>query len=649
MRDFGEELSKLVSPEVKLPEADVKALLEIPPDAALGHFALPCFRLAKEWKKAPLEIAKELAEKLGKKNEVAALCEKVAAVGPYVNFTLKKGVFNLAVLNGVLLEGSKYGGCISDKPKRILMEHMNANPNKPLHLGQARNICIADSLIRMYRHLGNFVHSVNYGDDSGVNVAYNIVGHLHYNVPVEPQNKEKFDHYCGEIYTKMRQRDEKDSEFHKLRAAVSKKIEEGNNEVSHFQKKYTERCAIAQFESCWRMGVFFDLVNWETDIMHLKFFENAIERLKKTKYVHFEEGGEHAGCWVINLEKLKGFEGLLTPTAVLIKSDGTVVYVAKDIAYAMWKLGILEKEFFYMPLVEQPNGHWTWSTASSEAGSMPKKPDFGHYDLAIAVIDKRQTHEQNVVKAALQVLGYTGEGKEYLHLPYGVVYLSPRTLEHFGFTLTEEEKGEKRLPFASRKGWFITIDETLDKLKAKAYEESKARNENRGRAWLEEIAEKIAVAALRFFLTRLDKDKDLTFDIDEALDMEGETGPYLQYTHARACAILRKANEQKIDVQSIDIDERRGSLLREVKEQELLAMLAAFPERIVKASSTFSPDTVASYLIELAQCFNSFYNALPVLQSEGALREARLLLVRAVRQVLANGLELLGIHPPERM
>ena len=649
MRDFSEELSKHLSPAVKLSEEEVKALLEIPPDASLGHFALPCFRFAKQWKKAPNEIAKELAKKLIKK--MATLCEKVTAVGPYVNFTIKKGEFNLAVLNGVLLEGSKYGSRVQEKPKRVLMEHMNANPNKPLHLGQARNICIADSLIRSYRYLGNFVHSVNYGDDSGVNIAYNIVGHMHYDIPVEPKDKEKFDHYCGKVYTKMRQRDEKEPEFHKLRVAVSKKIEEGNNKISQFQKRYTERCAIAQFESCWRMGVFFDLVNWETDIMHLQFFENAIERLKKTKYVHFEKKGEHAGCWVINLEKLEGFKGLRTPTAVLIKSDGTVVYVAKDIAYAMWKLGILEKDFFYRPLVEQPNGLWTWTTESSEAkaGSMPKTPNFGNYDLAIAVIDKRQTHEQNIVKAALSVLGYTGEEKEYIHLPYGVVYLTPRTLKHFGFTLTKDEKKEKRLPFASRKGWFITIDETLDTLKLKAYEESKSRNKDKDREWLEDVAEKIAVGALRFFLVRLDKNKDLTFDIEDALDLEGETGPYLQYTHARACAILRKAHEQKIDVQSIDIDEKRSGQLKEDKELELLILLAAFPEKIMKATTTLSPDILASYLLEFSQRFNSFYNAHSVLKSEGALKEARLLLVRAVRQVLENGLGLLGIHAPERM
>ncbi len=648
MRNFKKELIGLLSPEVKLPEDEIGSMLEIPPDVKFGHFAFPCFRLAKEWKKAPVEIAKELAEILSK--TVEELCEKVEAVGPYVNFTLKPGAFNTAVLQPVIEDGKAYGTYAHGKPKRILMEHMNANPNKPLHLGQARNICIADSLIRMYRKLGHVVHSVNYGDDSGVNIAYNVTAHLHYDVPFEPPEGVKFDHYCGSIYTEMRQNEEKDKKFKPLRVKVSKKIEKGNNEVSQFQRQYTERCAIAQFESCWRMGVFFDLVNWETDIMHLKFFDNALERLKETEYVSFEKEGEHEGCWVINLEKLSGFKGLKTPKAVLVKSDSTVTYAAKDIAYAMWKLGILGKDFYYTPLIEQPNGKWTWSTSSVKPDKEGlKKPDYGHYELAIAVIDARQTHVQNVVKAALKVLGYTGEEKEYVHLPYGVVWLTPRTLEHFGFTLTPEEKKEKRLPFASRKGWFITIDDTLDQLRDKALAESKERNPDKDIVWLRETAENIAVGALRFFLTRLDKNKDLTFDIEDALDLEGETGPYLQYTYARACAILRKAEDAGIKTLEIVPDEPHCARLVEDKEREVIMLLKSFPLKIETAASTLSPDLMASYLLELTQAFNSFYNACPVLKASSPLKEARLLLVLAVRQVLSNGLELLGISAPERM
>src|SRR3989338_3826671 len=465
MRDFRAELARAIAPLADMPAEEVKPLFEVPSDPKHGHFALPCFKLAAKWKKAPQAIAAELAGKLSADSSLAEMCESILPAGPYVNFTLRASEFSLAVLDAVLSEGENYGLSPLERRRRILVEHMNANPNKPLHLGQARNICLADSLIRMLRFLGNQVHSINYGDDSGVNIAFNIVAHLHYNVPFDPPRPEKFDHYCGKVYTLMRQREETDEKFKGLRLDVSRKIEEGNNTVAEFQRQYTERCAISQFESCWRLGVFFELVNWETDIIHLKFFEHAMARLKETPYVYLERQGEHTGCWVIDLGKLEGFEGLRMPTAVLIKTDGTAMYVAKDIAYAMWKLGILGKDFDYAPLVEQPNGQWLWSTISSPKESrMPKKPDFGHYDTAIAVIDKRQTHEQNVVKAALGVLGFTGAEKEYVHLPYGVVYLTPRTLEHFGFSLTEEEKREERVPFAGRKGWFITIYNTIKQL-----------------------------------------------------------------------------------------------------------------------------------------------------------------------------------------
>jgi len=649
MRIFRPEVVALIAPLAKLSSEEVDDLLEIPPDTALGHYAFPCFKLAKSWKKAPQAISKELASQLNK--DLPSFIASFKDVGPYLNVTLSTTSFSYAVLKDVILGGSRYGRSMAEKPKKILVEHMNANPNKPLHLGQARNMCLGDSLIRTHRFLGHIVHSVNYGDDSGVNVAFNITAHLHFDVPVDPPSGEKFDHYSGKVYTEMRKRDSDDPAFKKIRTKISLQIEEGGNDVARFQREVTERCAVAQFESCWRMDTFFDLVNWETDILHLGFFDEAMERLKKTEFIHLEKDGDHKGCWVIDLGKLEGFEGLRTPLAVLLKSDGTATYAAKDIVYAMWKLGYLGKDFFYFPFVEQPNSKWIWSTVSSSEGldALPKSPQFGGYDLAIAVIDKRQSHEQNVVKGALRVLGFTGEEKEYIHLPYGVVYLTPRTLEHFGFTLTPEESKEKRLPFASRKGWFITIDETLDKLRDKAYKESKSRNENESEEWLQDISENIAVGALRFFLTRLDRNKDLTFDIDDALDLEGETGPYLQYAHTRASAILRKANKSNVDVQQLKIGEDNVALLEDDKERALLMQIAEFGQTIERVSSSLSPDVLCSYLLLLAQQFNSFYNAVPVLRTQGKLLEARLLLVRAVRQVLANGMGLLGIHPPERM
>jgi len=599
-------------------------LIESPPDSKLGDFAIPCFQFAKKYKKSPNEIAKELSQKIND-----SFIEKVEIVGPYLNvFVNKEKAFELFFKQRQIPKKQK---------EKIIIEYMNANPNKPLHIGQARNIAIGDTFTRILRHEGFNVDAINYGDDSGVNVGYNIVGHLYYDFPLE--SNKKFDHYCGEIYTKMRSRDD-DSKFKELLTKTLLSIEKEDKEILKIQQDYTKKCAIAQFESCWKLNSFFNLVNWETDILHLKLFEEAFEKLKKQGHILFSKEGNSKNCWILDLSSYDEFKGMENPYQVLVKSDGVATYVAKDIAYAMWKLGFLKKDFHYKKFVKQPNKDYIYSTSSNPKDN--EDNSFGNYDKSFAVIDNRQSHAQNVVKKALSLSGYLDSTKEYHHLSYGVVYLTPKTLESFGFNLSDDEKQEKRLPFSSRKGWFVTIDETFDLLKKKAFEESKKRNTDKGNDWLNDVAEKVALGAMRFYLLRTDISQDITFDIDEALDMKGDTGMYVLYTYARINSIFEKEdfqNNPKINY----------CLLNEDLEFEMIKELMNKDKIIIQSYQNLAPNLLCNYLLKLCQLFNSYYAKTHILKSEPKTKIARLTLLNKLRDEFKEIMNLIGMKEIERV
>lgn len=321
----------------------------------------------------------------------------------------------------------------------------------------------------------------------------------------------------------MRAKDE-EPEFKSILSKTLKTIEEGSDEKIHaLLKEYTRKCTIAQFESCWRMNAHFNLINWETDILHLDFFAEAIEKLKKLGVISYATEGEAKNCWVIDLSQVKEFQNVEKQYQILIKSDGVATYVGKDIAYAMWKLGLLEKSFGFEKFCDQPGEgvvYTTMGTLHSNEEEIRLQKEFSHYDQAISVIDNRQSTPQSVVSAALEIIEKTQGERKYRHLAYGVVYISPSTLEDFGFKLNDDEKSKTRLPFSSRKGWFVTIDETLDIMKKKAMKETRDRNPETDETWVEEVSEKLAIGSFRYFLTKFDINKDIVFDINTVLDME---------------------------------------------------------------------------------------------------------------------------------
>lgn len=620
---FAEELAK----HIDLPLEDILAMIEIPPENIPGDFAFPCFRLSKLLKKSPIQIAEDLEKNL--QSEYFSWFQNLSG---YLNAHINKSDF---IKDSFKLQTS------SLKPQaksKILIEYMSANPNKPLHIWQARNICVGDSMRRIYTYLWYDVTSCDYGDDSGVNIGYNIVGHLFYNIPVETDKK--FDHYCGEVYSEMRKKEE-DPIFMKQLSETLLKIEEDTDpEIKTLHQKYTQDCTLQQMVSCRRMGAYFDLVARETNILHLNFFSEAIEILKQKWFVKFMDDGDAKGCRVLDLSSLPEYAKEEKQYQIMVKSDGLATYIAKDIAFAMRKLGYISKDFGYDIFQKDPR----WETVYTTNSSAKNNTDhiFWNYNSTITVIDYRQIPPQQIVRSALTLLGHDETQKQYIPLGYGIVYLTPETLIKLNYLLSDEEKKEKKLPFASRKWRTVSIDEMLDMLHTKAYEETKQRNPDKDENRLNEVAEAMAISALRFFLIRWDISKDIIFDLDEALDMQGETWAYVLYTGARIQSIIDAVGD-------VDEEKVEYSLLKEDIEFSLIKKITTLDETIQRAKEDLAPHYIARYCFELAQLVNSYYAHTKIVVDDEATKIARVFLLKKVRGILESAMQLIWMKFLKRM
>ncbi len=625
---FAEALAK----HIDLPLEEILAMIEIPPENIPGDFAFPCFRLSKLLKKSPPQISEEL-----EKNLQSDFFSSFQNLSWYLNAHINKQQFTVDVFE---IWNLKFEIWKSLKGK-IMIEYMNANPNKPLHIGQARNVCIGDSMRRIYESLGYEVHTFNYGDDSGVNIGYNIVGHLFYDYPLETDKK--YDHYCGKIYEEMRKKDE-DPKFKMLLSETLLKIEQGTDEaLKKLHYEYTRKCTLEQIKTCWRMNAFFDAIARETDVLHLKFFAEAIDLLRQKWVAKFVDTWDAAWCRVLDLSSLPEYAKEEKQYQILIKSDGVATYIAKDIAFALWKLGYLSKDFGYDIFTEDPRGETIYTTNSLGEGKKTKH-NFWNYDTAITVIDNRQMPAQNIVKSAFTLLDFTKEHKQYLPLGYGVVYLTPETLTKLWYKLSAEELAEKRLPFSSRKWWTVTLDEMLKLLHDKAYRESKERNPEKHDTRLDEVAETIAIGSLRFFLMRSDISKDMVFDMDEVVDMHGETGTYILYAGARVQSIIDNA----WPVEHSDAL-TAAALLTQPEEFILIKKIAEYNEMIRQAKTDLTPNIVCRYLLDLAKSLNSYYASVHIMKSEEKTKIARIMLLKKVREVFQKGMDMVWMKFIERM
>ena len=637
--------------------AEVTVVTERPPRLEMGEVASPvCFELAKRLKRAPRQIAQEIAAEIG---AVEGVARWEVAGGGYVNAFLDRREFFTAAFTGMMAAEAKPA---SGAPKTVV-EHTNINPNKAAHIGHLRNAALGDTFIRLLRASGELVEVQNYIDNTGVQVADVVVGFLH----MEKKSPRevgamaagpRFDYACWDLYAWVTQFYEEDKTREARRGETLKAIEEGHGAAAEIAEIVSTAIVRCHLRTMARLGVQYDLLPRESEILGLKFWEAAFERLKQTDAIELATAGKNAGCWVMRLGDSGGEseEADEQDTKIIVRSNGTVTYVGKDIAYQMWKFGLLGKDFQYRRFETYGDGHVVWMSAAK--GGEKGAPEFGRAARVYNVIDSRQAYLQNVVVAGLRALGYTEQADRSVHFSYEMVALTPRCAEEMGYTLTAEDARRPYVEVSGRKGLGVKADDLMDRLEAASRAEVDQRHPQVPEVERERMAHAIAIGALRYFLLRFARNTVIAFDFKDALSFEGETGPYCQYAVVRARNIFRKLAEKEGHERAILFG---GSM----KTEELESFLAApegneFWEMVVLAGSLGAtvraalgaqePAFVAKYAFQLAQAFNNFYHKHHILSEEDPARKTFLLVLsKLVETQLVRALGLLGIEAPEKM
>ena len=580
------------------------------------------FLLAKALKKKPFDIAQTLAQEY-KKNLGVYVSEASAHASGYLNFVANYTQLVPNVIRASL--GSDYGTVDLGKNSKMVIEHTSVNPNKALHVGHVRNIIIGDTIARILHKASYDISVLNYVDDSGLQVADIIVGFKYGGYSDKAPEGQKFDHYCGDVvYVKITEKYETDKQLVELRSHVLKELEEGTSEIAKFGDEITRRVLEEQLKTCWRLGVTYDCLNFESQIVRSKLWSQAFEKMKSMGITTLELEGKNAGCWIIKAES--------EDDKVLVRSNGTATYIAKDIPYAAWKLGILEDPFYYKHYTVQTTGRVLWQTTLD---SRDTKMHFAG-DHVITVIDSRQSRLQKLITQIMS--DFKSKPDSYVHLGYESVTLSPDTAKTLDL-----DTGGKSVQMSGRKGIYVSADYVLDVLSQRTFDEAKKRNPDLDEIGLVKIAEQVAIGALRYTMIKQDLDKIITFDLTESLSLEGDTGPYIQYAHARALRILEKSGKSPNFETNLD-----G--LDTIYERDLAKVIAKFDLQVEDAAKNLSPKIIAKYCYQLAVSFNTFYEHVKVLTADSeSTVNARLCLVYSFKETLAKALQLLGIDAPERM
>lgn len=669
--------------------------VEVPPRRALGDLAVPlAFELARRLRKAPRAIAQEIVAALG---PLEGISKAEAAPNGYINVFFDRASF---VRRGLADDTRSSSAPASTAIPRVntIVEHTAINPNKAAHIGHLRNSALGDTFVRLLRFCGVPVEVQNYIDDTGVQVADVVVGFreleskpLDQIRAIADDPNTKFDYYCWDLYAKVTEWYAGDKERLAVRAQALHDIEHGGNESAEIAAFIADRIVRTHLKTMARMNVDYDLLTWEGDILRLKFWARAFEILRESGAMYLQDSGKLKGCWVMKIDEdlAIGEAAAAAATAddsndagdeaegeendqqsrekVIVRSNGVVTYVGKDIALQFWKTGLLGRDFHYRKFATRMDGAPLWATttdatADEERTAAPgsgesageKAPHFGPAGMTYNVIDTRQTYLQKLLKQALATLGHVKEAERSHHFSYEMVALSHRTARELGYQDFDESR-----PFvevSGRKGLGVKADDLFDRLIAKAHAEVVKRNADVPEDVSRATAEQIAIAAVRYFLIKFTRTKVIAFDIDEALAFEGETGPYLQYSVVRARNIFNK------------LQEREG-----LGEAEVLARLAETPatalegeegddlwnlvleagrldEVVELAVRTLEPAGLAKYAFGLAQLFNGLYHKYPVLNEERPeWRIWRAAAISYYKRQLTKALELMGATVPARM
>jgi arginyl-tRNA synthetase len=671
------------------PPALPTLVIDYAPNRALGDLAVPvAFELARRLRKAPRVIAQEIAVALG---QVPGVRRTEATSAGYLNVFLDRPAFLLDRLASRVPAHEEAGsGHDRTESRKTIVEHTAINPNKAAHIGHLRNAALGDTLGRVLRFRGVPVEIQNYIDDTGAQVADVVVGlqALERQTLAEVRalaDSTRFDFYCWDLYARVTGWYEGDRERLKARAATLHQIEEGGNETSDMARFVADRIVRRHLETMARMNIAYDLLTWEGDILRLQFWARAFEILKEKGAVFLQNRGRLAGCWVMTIDETVDQEPTSatagaspeqpadTPAAgdtaadeagedearekVIIRSNGTVTYVGKDMAYQFWKFGLLGRDFHYRLFATQADGRPLWATNPQPTPEEAGHPPFGDASSVYNVIDVRQAYLQKLLKQALVAIGHPEEAERSVHFSYEMVALSHATAGQLGFQVGGEDASRPFVEVSGRKGLGVKADDLLDALVSKAELEVAKRNLELPASDTRRIAEMIGVAAVRYFMIRYSRGKVIAFDIDEALNFEGESGPYLQYAVVRASNIFNKLRDREgvseaaflqglPDVPASELDGAEGG-------HDLWALVleaARLDEVVEQVVRTLEFSVLAKYAFGLAQAFNAFYHRFPILNEERAdIRRWRAAGVSYFRAQLARALDLMGILVPPRM
>lgn len=663
--------------------------VEIPPRTELGDAAFPvAFELAKRIKQAtgekrpPRAIAEQLKTALEATEGVARV--EVAGAG-YLNVFYDRVGFLARFSEAQAIGVATFDAPDETRPKRMV-EHTSINPNKAAHIGHVRNAVIGDTFVRILKAAGERVEVQNYIDNTGVQVADVVVGFLHLEHMTLEDIKmldqqlppgRSFDYYCWDLYTRVglfyRNEDpnaEPDKERLALRAETLHAIEEGDNATALLADYVATRnvgCILSTME---RLGIRYDVLPRESEILHLNLWGRAFELMKEKGAIFFQEEGRNKGCWVMPFESHTGTDEH-EADKVIVRSNGTVTYTGKDIAYQLWKLGRLGLDFYYKPFRNYPDRHTTWMTATEpslgpsdtlEMIGVKARPHFGSGQTVYNVIDSRQSYTQDIVRKGVAVVAPDIGEAASVHLSYEMVALTVAASEELGIRLSDEDRKRPFIEMSGRKGLGVKADDLINRLEASALIEVETRHTDLSDDEKRETAHSIAVGALRYFLLKFTRNSVIAFDFKEALSFEGETGPYCQYAAVRANSIFRKldagrrasaAETMRLALSEESVKESVARVLDGESGDEiwsLLTLAARLEEVIAQSGEQAEPAYLAKYAFTLARAFNLFYHRHRIIAEEDEARRAVLVTVaEIVRRQLTTALETLGINVPERM
>jgi len=665
-------------------------VVEQPPKIEFGEYALPiAFELARKLRKAPRKIAEEIVAGVG----AIPGFEKFEVAGAgYINVRINRAEMAAALAADVIPEGrapeDRPSPGVSAASGKVLVEHSSINPNKAAHIGHLRNAILGDTFVRLLRFAGREVDVQNYIDNTGVQVADVVVGFLQ----IEKKSRAeiealaaapRFDYVCWDVYARAAHWYEEDKKNLQARAAALHAIEEGNNETAAVADLISVAVLRRHLETMDRLDIEYDFLPRESEILHLHFWDAAFTKLKDTGVLTYENDGKNKGCWVmrragtstkplttggtedpsLSVRAGSGEKIAEEEQKVIVRSNGTVGYVGKDIAYHMWKFGLLGRDFGYRKFFRYLNDHDCWISATQ---GEKDHPHFGDVAEIYNVIDTRQSEAQNTVIEALRGLGHDEAADRYTHFSYEMVALTPRCAAELGYTLSEEDKARAWIEVSGRKGFGVKADDLLDALIASAGKEVNSRHPELVEAERARIAAQVAIGALRYFMLKFTKPSVIAFDFKDALSFEGDTGPYVQYAVVRASNIFRKGGfDPDRFCRDASSNGAAGDAASRVSTQDFVSFLggessddiwelwlaAAQTSYVVsQCIATTEPAYLAKHAFRLAQLFNTFYHRYPILNEADEGRKGFLLTTAAVvRRELIRVLGVMGIGVPPVM